>query len=75
MTTRAAIDAISTRKVLLTVKEAAAYLRYGKSTLDKLRVAGGGPRYAKPPGVSKVLYDQRDLDKWIEDHKRNSTSD
>ena len=38
MTTRAAIDAISTRKVLLTVKEAAAYLRYGKSTLDKLRV-------------------------------------
>jgi excisionase family DNA binding protein len=59
--------------MLLTVKEAADYLRCGVSTLNKLRVTGGGPRYVKFGG--KVLYDQRDLDKWIEDHKRNSTSD
>jgi hypothetical protein len=66
-------SAMTTRKALLTVKEAAAYVRHGVSTLNKLRTRGGGPRYSKP--ASKVLYDQRDLDKWIEDHKHNSTSD
>jgi excisionase family DNA binding protein len=64
---------MTTRKALFTVKEAAVYLRCGVSTLNKLRVTGGGPRYVKIGG--KILYDQRDLDKWIEDHKRNSTSD
>jgi excisionase family DNA binding protein len=57
----------------LTVKEAAAYVPCGVSTLNKLRVSGGGPRYIKIG--NRVLYDQRDLDKWIEDHKRGSTSD
>jgi hypothetical protein len=43
------------------------------STLNRLRVSGGGPRYAKLAG--KVLYDVRDLDQWIEDSKRGSTSE
>lgn len=60
-------------KRLLTVAEAATYLSLSANTLNKLRVHGGGPRYAKP--VVKILYDVRDLDKWIEDHKHNSTSD
>jgi hypothetical protein len=58
---------------LLTVKQAAAYCHLSPSTLNRLRVSGGGPRYAKLAG--KVLYDVRDLDRWIEDSKRGSTSE
>jgi predicted DNA-binding transcriptional regulator AlpA len=60
-------------KRLLTVVETAAYVSLSASTLNRLRVSGGGPRYAKLAG--KVLYDVRDLDKWIEDSKRGSTSE
>jgi excisionase family DNA binding protein len=56
-----------------TVKEAADYIRCGVSTLNKLRVKGGGPRYIKIGG--KILYDDADIDKWLDDHKRGSTSD
>jgi predicted DNA-binding transcriptional regulator AlpA len=58
---------------LLIVKEAADYCRLSASTLNRLRVSGDGPRYTKLAG--KVLYDVRDLDQWIEDSKRSSTSD
>jgi excisionase family DNA binding protein len=61
-----------TTKRLLTVAEAATYLSLSASTLNKLRVSGGGPHYVKPCG--KILYDVKDLDQWIEDHKRSSTS-
>jgi predicted DNA-binding transcriptional regulator AlpA len=60
-------------KRLLTVGEAATYVSLSASTLNRLRVSGGGPRYAKLAG--KVLYDVRDLDQWIEDSKRGSTSE
>jgi hypothetical protein len=60
-------------KRLLTVVETAAYLSLSASTLNRLRVSGGGPRYAKLAG--KVLYNVRDLDQWIEDSKRGSTSE
>ena len=60
-------------KRLLTVVETAAYVSLSASTLNRLRVSGGGPRYAKLAG--KVLYDVRDLDQWIEDSKRGSTSE
>jgi predicted DNA-binding transcriptional regulator AlpA len=60
-------------KRLLTVLEAASYLSLSASTLNRLRVSGGGPRYAKLAG--KVLYDVCDLDQWIEDSKRGSTSE
>jgi excisionase family DNA binding protein len=63
----------SARKRLFTVVEAASYLSLSASTLNRLRVNGGGPRYAKLGG--KILYDLRDLDQWIEDSKRASTSD
>ena len=58
---------------LFTVKEAALYCRLSASTLNRLRVSGDGPRYTKLAG--KVLYDVRDVDQWIEDCKRASTSD
>jgi hypothetical protein len=58
---------------LLPVADAATYVSLSASTLNRLRVSGGGPRYAKLAG--KILYDVRDLDRWIEDSKRGSTSE
>ena len=57
----------------LTTEEAAAYLKCSISTLAQFRMKGGGPRYAKPAG--RVYYDTADLDRWIEDSSRTSTSD
>jgi predicted DNA-binding transcriptional regulator AlpA len=62
---------VSTRKKLDTV-EAADYLGLGKSTLDKLRVSGGGPAFIKIG--KRVVYDPADLDAWFSQHKRSSTS-
>jgi excisionase family DNA binding protein len=56
----------------LTVKEAADYLRLGVSTLNTYRVKGGGPPYIKMGAT--VRYDSEDLDVWIEQKKRQSTS-
>jgi len=53
--------------------EASEYLGFSERTLDRLRVSGGGPRFWK--GGSRVMYDQRDLDGWVEERKQNSTSD
>jgi len=53
--------------------EAAQYLGISASTLSKRRVFGGGPRYLKLG--RRVVYDVRDLDKWLEAHRRASTSD
>jgi hypothetical protein len=57
----------------LSVKEAADYVPCHKSTLDKLRSIGGGPKFIKLG--KRVLYDTRDLDLWLEDQKRDSTAD
>jgi excisionase family DNA binding protein len=54
----------------LTIKEAAQYLRLAYSTLNRLRVKGGGPRYMRLGG--KILYDLADLDAWTESNKRES---
>jgi len=58
---------------LLTTKEAAAYLRCGVSTLNKLRVSGGGPVYVKAHG--RVVYTEADLDRYITQHRCRSTAD
>lgn len=52
---------------VLTVNEAAEYVRLSKPTLDRLRIAGGGPRFAKlSPGSGAVRYRRADLDAWLE---------
>ena len=56
----------------LRVIEAARYTGFSKSSLDKLRVYGGGPTYAKLG--ARVVYDRSDLDAWIAERKRASTS-
>ena len=59
------------RSKLDTVR-AAEYLGLGKSTLDKLRLSGGGPVYSQ--FGKRVVYDPADLDAWCAKHKRASTS-
>ena len=56
----------------LDTARAAEYLGLGKSTLDKLRLNGGGPVYSQ--FGKRVIYDPADLDAWCAKHKRASTS-
>ena len=53
--------------------EAARYLTLSVQRLAKLRLEGGGPRFAKI-GRS-VLYRRTDLDLWLQLRTRTSTSD
>ena len=53
--------------------EAAKYLGISNSTLSKLRVFGGGPRFSKLR--RRVLYDVRELDAWFQAQQRTSTRD
>jgi hypothetical protein len=53
--------------------DAAQYLGISASTLSKLRVFGGGPKFHKLG--RRVVYDSRDLDGWFEARQRSSTSD
>jgi len=58
---------------LMTVRDAAAFLRLSVRTLDRLRVEGGGPRYAK---IRKsIRYRQADLDHWLSLRCVSSTSE
>ena len=63
----------SSPKRMLPTKEAADSLGLSKSTLDKMRVFGGGPHFLKLG--RRVVYDPTDLDKWLALHRRTSTSE
>ena len=52
--------------------DAAAYLGLGASTLEKLRMTGKGPIYLKIG--RRCLYAQHDLDAWLAQHRRISTT-
>lgn len=56
------------KRVLLTTREAAKFLRLSPRSLEKKRVQGTGPRYIKlGPGVrTRVVYDLNDLLAWLE---------
>lgn len=56
----------------LTITQAAQALGLSRSTLARLRVTGGGPRYLKLG--RKVAYLTTDLTDWLNSHRRNSTS-
>jgi hypothetical protein len=55
------------------VEVAATYLGLSVSTLNKLRVFGGGPVFLKLG--RRVVYDVVDLDAWRASKRRTSTSD
>lgn len=57
----------------LRTKDAASYLGLSKSTLEKMRVTGGGPIYSALGRI--VVYEVGDLDAYVEARKRRSTSE
>lgn len=58
---------------ILNTKEAAAYVRLGKPTLERFRITGSGPVYVKLG--SAVRYRKVDLDAWLASRVTRSTSD
>lgn len=60
---------------IFSTREAAQYVKLGQSTLERYRVTGGGPRYAKLADAGAVRYRKCDLDDWIESRLISSTSD
>jgi predicted DNA-binding transcriptional regulator AlpA len=57
----------------LPVEVAADHVGLSVSTLNKLRVFGGGPVFLKLG--RRVAYDVADLDAWLASKRRTSTSD
>lgn len=60
-------------KRLLRAPEAAHYVRLSTSTLAKMRLRGDGPRYIKA-GLRIIVYHEDDLNLWLRDRIRRSTS-
>ncbi|NVJ64372.1 MAG: helix-turn-helix domain-containing protein [Flavobacteriaceae bacterium] len=58
---------------MLCTKAAAHYLGLAASTLNKMRLKGNGPEFIKL-GPRRVVYDLRDLDRWLASRRRKSTS-
>ena len=56
----------------MTVETAAHYTSLSKSSLNKLRVYGGGPVFIKVG--ARVVYDQVDIDTWMIGKKIANTS-
>lgn len=59
---------------LLTEKEAARYLGYSPKALAGWRYKGGGPVFVRVSATS-VRYRVSDLETWIAERRRRSTSD
>lgn len=66
-------NASPTAGELLDVRKAAARLGLSKSTLDKMRSRGVGPRFIKSTDRA-VRYDPVDLDAWVSERRRQSTN-
>jgi hypothetical protein len=66
------MSALSDRR-MLRVTEAANFLSLSASFLNKLRVTGGGPIFRKIGRA--VVYDPADLEIWLANRRRASTSD
>ena len=70
----AALPIIVPADKLLTTEQAAAVLGFHPSYLAKARLNGAGPKYLKI-GARAVRYRRADIDVWLADKARNSTSD
>ncbi|BEQ15313.1 helix-turn-helix transcriptional regulator [Desulfoferula mesophila] len=57
---------------LLTSPQASDYCGFSHRTFENWRLRGGGPPFCKLGGA--VRYRLADLDRWIEDNLRESTS-
>jgi predicted DNA-binding transcriptional regulator AlpA len=61
------------QRAVLKTPEAADYCGSSASTLEKLRIYGGGPMFAKLG--RRIVYKVADLDAWLDQNRRRSTSD
>ncbi len=59
--------------LLLTQREAATHLRLSERTLERLRLTGTGPAFAKVG--RRVFYPQGELDAWVAARIVGSTSE
>ena len=66
-------DTDDTTPRYLSTKEAADYIGLSDCTLNRMRVTGEGPRYAKLG--RRVVYAPADLDAWVEENKRTFTGE
>lgn len=57
----------------MTTAMAAEYVGLSPATLETMRVRGGGPVFVKLG--ARVVYQREDLNRWLEERKRKSTSD
>lgn len=57
--------------MLLDARATAGILGVSEQTLAKWRVNGDGPRFLKIG--SRIRYDRKDLDDWLEQRRRSST--
>ncbi|TSB03969.1 helix-turn-helix transcriptional regulator [Sphingorhabdus contaminans] len=58
---------------VMDTREAAAFVRLGKNTLERFRLTGEGPAFLKLGG--SVRYRQTDLEAWLESRLTHSTSE
>jgi predicted DNA-binding transcriptional regulator AlpA len=70
--TRPEAGAVGTASEMFTTPEAAAYTKMAVPTLERFRLTGEGPMFAKLGG--SVRYRRCDLDAWIESRLVRSTS-
>lgn len=66
-------ETIPTQRRMLRVREAAIYLGVSVAYLNALRCKGGGPVFCKLSRA--VAYHPDDLEKWLVERRRTSTSD
>ena len=57
----------------LRTPEAATYLGYAESTMEKKRLVGDGPPFIRLGRL--IVYDTRDLDIWLAERRARSTSE
>jgi predicted DNA-binding transcriptional regulator AlpA len=62
----------SPARQMLRTEGAARYVGLSVSTMNKLRLTGGGPQYFKLSRT--VVYDPDELDAWLDANRRRSTS-
>lgn len=60
--------------IYLTTEAAAERLGVHRSFLDRRRCKGGGPKFLRL-SASKIVYRPSDLDDWLSQAERTSTSD
>lgn len=65
---------VADQRRLLDVREAAIRLGLSKSTLDKMRCSGRGPRFIRATDRA-IRYDPADLQAFADDRRRRSTSE